>query len=137
MSRLKIKSIAVDYDNTLIFSDPDLYPYYEPKDVNRQAFSVLKEYKKRGGIILLFSCRTDEHLQIAIDACKKYGLEFDAINSDTSKAIKDWREKFPRSSISPKPYVELFIDDRAWPCHKRGLDWTCIAHDILEEEEDG
>ena len=72
MNRLKIKSVAVDYDNTLIFSNPDLYPYYEPKDVNRQAFSVLKEYKKRGGIIILFTCRTDEHLQIAIDACKKY-----------------------------------------------------------------
>lgn len=135
MSRLKIKSIAVDFDNTLVFSNPKLYPYFESKDVNLQAFRVLKDYKKHGGQLILFTCRTDEDLEIAIETCRRYGLEFDAVNSDTQDTIDKWRKKYPQSSISPKPYADLFLEDRAWPCHKRGLDWTCIARDILQEEE--
>lgn len=136
MSRLKIPSIAVDFDGTLTYWNEYTYPYVNKEDLRIDAITILTEYRKKGGILSLFTCRTDYALEVAVELCRKYGLEFDSINCDTKYAIDSWRAKYPRSSLSPKIWSNLYIDDKAWPCNTRGLDWGQIAREILEEVED-
>ena len=81
MKQLKFKVIAVDYDGTLEPLDEngkDSYP--SVGKLNKYAVNILKEYRKMGGKVILFTCRTDKSLELAVENCKKYGLEFDAVN---------------------------------------------------------
>jgi hypothetical protein len=135
MKHLKYPSISVHFDGTLTYWNEETYPHINPKDIRLDAIRTLVEYRKLGGKVVLFTCRTDSALQIAIKTCEDYGLVFDSVNSDLQLAIDSWREKYPNASLSPKPWTTLTIDDKAWPCNTRGLDWGQIARDILQFEE--
>ena len=75
---LKYPVVAVDYDGTITIKDN----YPNAGELNPLAIHYLKEYKKLGGKLILFTCRTDYALLAAVSACEKAGLYFDAINND-------------------------------------------------------
>ena len=127
---LKHKSVALDFDGTMAFTTPETYPYIE--SVNYKAIEVMKKYKKAGGRIVLFTCRTDVDLDIAIECLLEYGLEVDTVNEDLQETIDDWYKIQPDSSISPKVFVDVYIDDRAFPACRDGLNWDDIEKYILE-----
>lgn len=128
---LKYPSIAVDFDGTLGYSKPKDYP--KISYINKYAVDVLNEYRKRGGILILWTCRANKHLELAVEALKKAGLEFDAINENTKEAIDDWLKKYPNSGISPKVFCSMYIEDRAFGTHVTGLNWGAIKKEILKE----
>lgn len=128
---LKYPSIAVDFDGTLGYSSHRDYP--KITKVFKYPIKVLNEYKKHGGKVVLYTARASKHLELAVEALKKAGLEFDAINENTEEAVTDWLKKFPNSGISPKPFCGLYIDDRAFPANIVGLNWNCIRNEILKE----
>ena len=92
--------IAVDFDGTIV---EDAYP-----DIGRPklfAFDTLKRFKKDGHRLILWTYRSGQRLEEAVEFCKKNGIEFYAVN-----------QSFPEEELSDdrsrKINADLFIDDR-------------------------
>ena len=91
-------TIAVDFDGTIVTHEfPEI-----GKDIG--AFSVLKKLQANGVKLALWTMRSGETLQKAVDFCKENGIDFDYVNENTFQ--KRW-------TSSPKLYAELYIDDAA------------------------
>lgn len=132
---LKFKVIAVDYDGTLEPLDTygkDSYP--SVGKLNEYAISILKAYRKMGGKVILFTCRTDKSLELAVENCKKYGLEFDAVNKDVDSVATNWCRKHNTYSCSNKVTADLYIDDRSYDRYGRNVDWYQVKRLIFSEE---
>ena len=132
-SMLKHKSVALDFDGTIAYSKPETYPYIE--SVNYKAIEAMKKYKESGGKIVLFTCRTDTDLDIAIECLREYVLEVDAVNEDLKETVETWLEMQPDSSISPKVFVDMYIEDRAWPAVVQGINWGELETELLKEAD--
>jgi hypothetical protein len=63
----------------------------------------LKEQRSNGTKLILWSCRENEDLAVAVQWCEKYGLKFDAINENI----------YSCSLKTRKVVADLYIDDRA------------------------
>lgn len=96
------KVIATDFDGTLC---ENKWP--EIGDPNKELIDYLKSEKSNGTKLILWTCRTAEKLKNAIDWCKEYGLEFDAVNKNVKEAIKLFGED------TRKVFANEYIDDRA------------------------
>lgn len=94
--------IAVDFDGTITRESkwPDLG---EP---NLPFISELIRRRKNGDKLILWTCRDCDLLQAAINFCRAFGLEFDAVNEN----IPEITEKFGNSR---KVYADLYVDDKA------------------------
>jgi len=112
--------VAVDFDGTLCNG---LWPYTD--DMNLVGIYVLKEFKSKGGRVILWTCRTGQALQDAIDACASYGLHFDAVNENDPQHIEHWEAIHGKSEYSAKVYADLYIDDRAMMTYE-GVPWARI-----------
>ena len=96
-----MKIVAVDFDNTLCFSNwPDLG---EP---NTRLIEYLKTWHKNGNKLILWTCRAGNDLQCAVNWCKEYGLQFDAVNENLPETIKLY------GTDSRKISADFYIDDR-------------------------
>lgn len=96
----KIKTIAVDFDGTIV---EDKYP-----DIGKPmpfAFDALIRLQKMGHRLILWTYRTDNSLKEAVDFCHKNGIEFYAVNHNHPEEVYS-------SAIPRKLQVDLFIDDR-------------------------
>ena len=99
----KKKIIAVDFDGTIAFS------YYYPGELKE--IRVVTDYLRRKmaegeSTIILYTCRNDRDLQIALDFCKQIGLKFDYVNENT-------KEKIAQYGDTRKIYADVYIDDHA------------------------
>jgi hypothetical protein len=93
-------TIAVDFDGTIVEHD---YPAIGKEMLF--AFETLKALKKKGHKLILWTYRDGDLLQEAVDYCRENGVEFYAVNKSYPE------EKFVEG-MSPKPNVDIFIDDR-------------------------
>lgn len=98
------KVIAIDFDGTLCVNR---YPEIGPPKW-RTIERALAE-QAAGATLVLWTCREGELLQAAIDACTKWGLQFDEINANPKELIDQWGTD-PR-----KLGAAEFWDDRAVP----------------------
>lgn len=93
--------IAVDFDGTIV-------EHKYPK-IGREipfATDTLKRLIRDGHRLILWTIRSGELLQEAIDWCKERGVEFYSVNKDYSDAGDD------NSSGSPKVKCDIYVDDR-------------------------
>ena len=93
---------AVDFDNTLAYT---VYP-----DILGPRLDVITKVRKareRGIKIILWTCREDKSLDDAINFCKEYGLEFDAINNNIPERIEYYKNDCRKIG------ADVYIDDRA------------------------
>lgn len=131
---MKYNIIAVDFDGTLCF---DKYP--GTGNLNMYAIGMLIKYRRMGGKLILWTCRHDEPLDDAVEACRQAGLEFDAVNENDPEHVKYWSELTGELSLSPKIYADLYIDDKALKFSELGkdggLNWFAINREIFEEDE--
>lgn len=99
--------ITVDFDGTIVEHE-----YPEIGEPLPYAFDVLKQLKKAGAKLILWTCREDQrrrkYLTEAVDFCKKNGVEFDAVNS----ALVDYDFRDPDQCELRKPHSSIVIDDR-------------------------
>lgn len=96
-----MKIVAVDFDNTLCFSNwPDLG---EP---NVRLIRTLKELQQNGNKLILWTCRNGMDLQRAVAWCEQQGLQFDAINENLPETIALY------GGDSRKITADYYIDDR-------------------------
>lgn len=94
------KIIAVDFDNTLSYG-----AYPQCGNPNLKLIEWLKECQKNGCKLILWTCREGKTLEMAVQWCKGYGLEFDAINENLPEMI----EKY--GNDCRKIGCDIYIDD--------------------------
>lgn len=92
--------IAVDFDGTIV---EDAYPKVGKPRLF--AFETLKKLQEDGHRLILWTYRSENKLQDAVDFCLENGIEFYAIN-----------QSFPEEQFdnvkSRKIYADIYIDDR-------------------------
>lgn len=100
------KVIAVDFDGTLC---EDNWPGIgAPKT---DMIEYLKERKMRGDKLILWTCRSGDLLDDAVDWCLDQGLMFDAVNDNLPELVERY------GSNSRKIFADEYIDDRNFDFH--------------------
>lgn len=94
------KVIAVDFDGTIV---THAYPQIGKEMLF--AFATLKELQNRGHKLILWTFRSGDLLDEAVEYCRKNGVEFYAVN-------KNYPEEVFSEKISRKVNADIFIDDR-------------------------
>jgi len=100
--------IAVDFDGCLC---TNAWPEIGEPDLS--TISVLKRRQRNGAKLILWTCRAGEALQNAIDWCRLFGLNFDAVNENLPEVM----EKF--GGDCRKIFANEYWDDRAVVCRAR------------------
>src|SRR5574343_751073 len=106
--------IAVDFDGTLCIGNN--YPYIGNPRI--WLINLLKSLREDGNKLILWTCRSnsivpdlgfdnDHDLDDAVEWCRQYGLEFDAINENIDES------KYPNVKLSRKVFAHLYIDYKA------------------------
>ena len=93
--------IAVDFDGTLCE-----HKFPEIGEPFLHVIEKLIERRKNGDKLILHTCRDEHFLIEAINWCKEFGLEFDAINDDLPEIKETFYAK------SRKVYADVYLDDR-------------------------
>ena len=104
------KIIAVDFDGTLC---RECYP--EIGEPNYPLLTLVKEAKKAGAKLILWTCRQDTperaYVQEAVEWCRKFGLEFDAVNENLTEVKAKW------GGDTRKVYCDYYLDDKGVGYH--------------------
>lgn len=79
---VKDKVIAVDFDGCICS-----LKYPNIGEPNWEVINALKEEKASGTKLILWTCRCDEALQAAVEACTSWGLQFDAVNENVPERL--------------------------------------------------
>ena len=96
------KVIAVDFDGTLCKSAwPDI------GEANDGPIEWLKDCRKNGDKVILYTCREKELLTAALMWCMRRGLEFDAVNRNLPERIEQYGVDCRKIS------ADIYLDDRA------------------------
>ena len=95
------KKLAIDFDGTIV---EDAYPGIGKAKIF--AFETLKRLQSEGYRLILWTYRSGQSLDEAVEFCRKNGLEFYAVNSSFEGEI------FDANTQSRKLDADLFIDDR-------------------------
>ena len=103
--------IAIDFDGTLC---EDRWPEIGPPIA--EVIVEAKLRKKQGDALILWTCRCGEKLDEAVAWCRRFGLEFDAVNENLPERIAVY------GSESRKISADEYWDDRARNA------WDIICH---------
>jgi len=104
----KNKIVALDFDGTCVMHE---YPRVGADVPN--AVEVLKKLNANQVRIILWTMRSGEYLQDAINWFAERGIEIWAVNENPQQ--KHWTQ-------SPKAYAPVYIDDAALGCPLKFLD---------------
>lgn len=95
------KTCAVDFDGTLCFSQwPGLG---EP---NLPLIEKLIKWRSTGNKLILWTCRVGQQLAEAVEFCRQFGIEFDAVNDNLPELIRYYGNNTRKISC------DIYIDDR-------------------------
>lgn len=94
--------IAVDFDGCLC---KNAWP--EIGEPNKALIGSLRNSRARGDKLILWTCREGERLAAAVEWCKSWGLEFDAVNAN----LPEMNEMY--GNDSRKIGADLYLDDKA------------------------
>jgi len=92
--------IAIDFDGTIV--------EHEFPEIGKEklfAFQSMKELEKKGARLILWTFRTGNELDDAVEFCRKNGIEFYAVNKSYPEEIFD-------ETISRKIDADIYIDDK-------------------------
>ena len=95
---------AVDFEGTLTVRSK--FPDFGKPNVS--VIELLKMARSQGVRLILWTCRDGKYLTDAVEWCKDYGLEFDAVNENIPEAI----EYLGRDTR--KVLADLYIDDKSF-----------------------
>ena len=96
-------TVAIDFDGTLC---EDNWPEIgEPIVV---MIDAAKKMRENGSKLILWTCREGKFLDDALEWCKGYGLEFDAVNANIAERIEAY------GNDSRKVGADEYWDDRSY-----------------------
>lgn len=93
--------IAIDFDGTIV---DDKYP--EIGALKPKAAEVIRALKQRGDYIIIWTCRTGDHLLQAINYLIHHNIPFDAVNAHNPDNFKLY------GNAAAKVYADHYIDDK-------------------------
>lgn len=94
--------IAVDFDGTLAVTD---YPaIIEPI---QGVIDFIKYCNQVGDIVILWTCRSNQHLIDAIDWCRIQGIKFNYINMNVPELVELY------GNDCRKIAADMYIDDKS------------------------
>lgn len=97
------KVVAVDFDNTIAKT---VYPkIIEPIP---EVIDLLRELKKKGATIILWTCREGDVLKEALDWCKENDVPIDLVNENDKSRTEYW------GCDCRKIGADLYIDDKSF-----------------------
>jgi hypothetical protein len=120
------KVIAVDFDGTVVTHE------YPEVGVNVPfAYAVLKRLVDQDVKIILWTMRSGEHLDAAVEWFKSAGIPLWGVNQNPEQST--WTN-------SPKAYAQAYIDDAAIGCPLRHrldgkrpmVDWKLVEEQLEE-----
>lgn len=126
MQEINVKlTIAVDFDGTIVEHE---YPDIGAPVTN--ALIVLRDLQKLGHKLILYTMRSGQELQDAVDYMANNDIELYGVNENPSQ--KNWTQ-------SPKVYANLYVDDAAVGCplirptgRRAYVDWIQVRQTIVE-----
>lgn len=95
--------IAIDFDGCLCEDD-----YPEIGKPNEDVLEQAKRLQRDGACLILWTCRGGKELDAAVEACRNWGLEFDAVNENPQ-----FRIDLYDGNDSRKVGADEYWDDRA------------------------
>ena len=99
--------VAIDFDGTLFGWVERGWTGAKPAgEANIILIECAKMLRKNGHQLILWTCREGDDLAVAVAACAKYGLYFDAVNENLPETISGYMD-------SRKIVADLYVDDRA------------------------
>ena len=101
--------MAVDFDGTLVV---DKFP--EIGKEREYICSIIKEFQAKGVKSILWTSRTGEALEAAVEWCKEHDLHFDSINENIPEVIE------LTGQDTRKVFADVYIDDKS--CFANTLD---------------
>jgi uncharacterized HAD superfamily protein len=98
---MKTLTIAIDFDGTIAES-------HWPNVGNEipGAIQTIKRLHKRGHKVIIWTCRTGEPLQHAIQWLIQHNVPYDAINQNLPEHIKRYK------GDTRKVHADLYVDDK-------------------------
>ena len=121
------KAIAIDFDGCLCSNE---YP-----NIGTPNWDVIHEAiraQAAGAGLILWTCREGSLLQAAVDACREWGLTFDAVNESLPSwlrafdnrprkvgATEYWDDRAIRKGAGCQGFVPVV---RCWDCRFRGTE---------------
>jgi hypothetical protein len=116
----KLLTIAVDFDGTLV---ENRYPKIGKPILF--AFETIKRLQQDGHQVILWTYRSGEKLEEAVEFCESKGISFYAVN-------KSYPEEEFDGFMSRKILADIFIDDR----NINGLPpWGEMYHQLAASEQ--
>jgi hypothetical protein len=89
------------------------------------AIRILKNFQKRGGSVILWTCRSGDSLSRAVNELAGIGFYPDYVNYDHKSTIARWGDN------GRKVYADLYIDERNHIDRK--VDWNIIEEWLNRE----
>ena len=117
-NKYKINLIAVDFDDTICFGNNEDDPSKSTYTFDMNAIRIIKDFQKRGGSVILWTCRSGKSLTRAVDELAGIGFHPDYVNEDHIRTIAKW------GNSSKKVYADLYIDEKNHIDRK--VDWDQI-----------
>lgn len=117
--------IAVDFDDTLV--ETTEYPYFgQTTEMFHKLLRIQKEFPNTQ--FILYTCRENEELDMAVKFLETNGFRIDAVNTDVKSSLK-WKKP------GRKPFAHIYIDDRAYEASRNFV--TESFDEILESKNPG
>ena len=111
--------IAIDFDGTIVE-----HKFPKIGQTHPFAFETLKALEEKGHLLILWTYRSGELLDKAVQFCRQNGIEFYAVN-------KNFPEEQFNTSMSRKILADIYIDDRNF----NGFPgWGIIGQQLLNNE---
>jgi len=138
-------TIAVDFDATLAgrwVSEPILdgsncrllLPAWpEVGEPVEPTLDFVRSAQERGHKIILNTCRTGDELAQAVEACRQWGLTFNAVNENLPERIARFG-----GTDSRKISADVYIDDSAvcpWFLFPWPADLLEVWHDVVRKNQ--
>lgn len=95
--------IAIDFDGVIC---TDEHP--EIGKPNIEIIQEARTLREKGACLILWTCRTGKELEAAVEACRRWGLKFDAVNENPKFRIDLYGGSDPR-----KIGADEYWDDKA------------------------
>lgn len=119
-SKPKAPMVAIDFDGTIV-----AHRYPEIGEPVAYALETMRAMQAKGYKLILYTMRSGEYLQEAVDYLAAEGIELWAVNENPTQRF--WTD-------SPKVYAHIYIDDAAFGCplievenDRPVVDWLAIA----------
>ena len=119
--------VAVDFDGTVV---EHKFPQIGQPVPN--AIEWIKKWSEKGAKIILWTVRSGEYLEQALEYIGQNGIELFGVNKNPEQ------HSF---SNSPKAYAAIYVDDAAYGCPLHQpiqfdspvVNWDVVGPDILEK----